>query len=283
MDDLHGGVAVITGGASGIGLATARRLGREGMRIVLADVERDALDRAARDLGAEGLEVLAVPTDVGDRDEVEALARATWDRFGAANVLFNNAGVALFGGMETMRHEDWEWLVRVNLWGVIHGIEAFVPRMIAQGGYRHIVNTASFAGLVPNQGLGVYCATKYAVVGISEVLQRDLSGHGIGVSVLCPMVVETNIGTCERNRPASLRAGDEPSSDDPGPPDEETPVARPLVGGRLKADEVAERVLDAIRRRDLYILTHAASREYIRRRFERIDHAFDRATPGRSG
>ena len=207
MEELAGKVAVITGGASGIGLATARRLARDGARLVLADVERPALEEAAREIGALGAEVLAVPTDVGERADVERLAEETYARFGAAHLLFNNAGVALFGGIETMRHEDWEWLIRVNLWGVIHGIESFVPRMVEGGEGGHIVNTASFAGLVPNQGLGVYCTTKYAVVGLSEVLYRDLSGYGIGVSVLCPMVVETRISSCERNRPAELGGG----------------------------------------------------------------------------
>jgi NAD(P)-dependent dehydrogenase (short-subunit alcohol dehydrogenase family) len=269
MEDLRGKVAVITGGASGIGLATARRLGEEGMRLVLADIEPAPLERAARELSTEGAEVLAVPTDVGDRDQVEALAARTYDRFGAAHVLFNNAGVAIFGGIETMRHEDWEWLIRVNLWGVIHGIESFVPRMIEQGSEGHIVNTASFAGLVPNQGLGVYCTTKYAVVGLSEVLQRDLSQHGIGVSVLCPMVVETNISSCERNRPPELGG-----SAESGPPEQLDEAPRPLVGGTMKAEEVAERVLEAIRDGSLYILTHEGSAPYIRRRFERIQKAF---------
>jgi NAD(P)-dependent dehydrogenase (short-subunit alcohol dehydrogenase family) len=269
MDDFRGKVAVITGGASGIGLATAQRLGEEGARLVLADVEREALERSARALRTRGFEVLALPVDVGDRAQVEALAAETYARFGATDVLFNNAGVSIFGGIETMRHEDWEWLIRVNLWGVVHGIESFLPRMIEQGGDRHIVNTASFAGLVPNQGLGVYGATKYAVVGISEVLQRDLSRYGIGVSVLCPMVVETRIGASERNRPRELGGGRAAGF----PPPEAAP--RTIVGGTIKPEEVAERVLDGIRKGKLYILTHPAARPYIRRRFERIDQAFE--------
>ncbi len=270
MEELGGKVAVITGGASGIGLATARTLAREGMRLVLADIEPETLERATQELAAQGADVLGVPTDVGDRAAVERLAEQTYDRFGAAHVVFNNAGVALFGGIETMSHEDWEWLVRVNLWGVIHGVESFVPRMIKGGEGGHIISTASFAGLVPNQGLGVYCATKYAVVGLSEVLYRDLSGYGIGVSVLCPMVVDTNISSCERNRPAEL-GGDSTGF----PPEGTAESPRPIVGETMKADEVAERVLEGIRTGRLYILPHEESRPFIRRRFERIDRSFE--------
>ncbi len=270
MEELGGKVAVITGGASGIGLATARTLAREGMRLVLADIEPETLGRATHELAGQGVDVLGVPTDVGDRAAVERLAEQTYDRFGAAHVVFNNAGVALFGGIETMSHEDWEWLVRVNLWGVIHGVESFVPRMIKGGESGHIISTASFAGLVPNQGLGVYCATKYAVVGLSEVLYRDLSGYGIGVSVLCPMVVDTNISSCERNRPAELGGGSTGF-----PPESTAESPRPIVGATMKADEVAERVLEGIRTGRLYILPHEESRPFIRRRFERIDQSFE--------
>jgi NAD(P)-dependent dehydrogenase (short-subunit alcohol dehydrogenase family) len=270
MDEISGRVAVITGGASGIGLATARTLAREGMRIVLADIERSALEKAAGEIGALGVETLAVPTDVGDRASVEHLAAETYDRFGAAHVLFNNAGVALFGGIETMSHQDWEWLIRVNLWGVIHGVESFVPRMIQGKEGGHIVNTASFAGLVPNQGLSVYCTTKYAVVGLSEVMYRDLSAYEIGVSVLCPMIVDTHISNSERNRPAEL------GGENIGlPPKGEEEAPRATVGGVMKAEDVAERVLDGIRTGRLYVLTHEESRPFIRRRFERIDRSFE--------
>jgi NAD(P)-dependent dehydrogenase (short-subunit alcohol dehydrogenase family) len=270
MDELRGKVAVITGGASGIGLATAKRLAREGMRVVLADIERSALDRATEEIRGLGAEVLSVLVDVGERAQVEALAEETFDQMGAAHVLFNNAGVAIFGGIETMSHEDWEWLIRVNLWGVIHGVESFVPRIIQQGEGGHIINTSSFAGLVPNQGLGVYCTTKYAVVGLSEVLYRDLSSYGIGVSVLCPMVVETNINQSTRNRPVELGGGEVAPT-----PLEESPNPRPLVGATLKAEQVAERVLEGIRKKDLYILTHEESRAPIQRRFARIERAFE--------
>lgn len=270
MDEFADKVAVITGGASGIGFATAKRLAAEGMRIVLADIEAGPLETAGREIGALGAEVLTVRTDVGDRAQVEALVAATWARFGGAHILFNNAGVAVSGPIQEMTHEDWEWSIRVNLWGVIHGVEAFVPRMIAQGEGGHIVSTASFAGLVPNTGLGVYCVTKYGVVALSECLFRDLSAEGIGVSVLCPMRVQTNIDSSARNRPAELGGTGAP------PPREqvEQEVAQYLAGGTITAEEVAEKVLWAIRRGELYILPHQESRGFIRRRFERIDRAF---------
>jgi len=268
MEELSGRVAVITGGASGIGLATARRLAREGMRIVLADIERDSLDAAARGLAEGGTEVLGVLTDVGDLGQVHRLAEQTFSRFGAAHLVFNNAGVAISGPIQAMHHEDCEWLIRVNLWGVIHGVEAFAQRLIDQGEGGHIVNTASFAGLVANEGLGVYCVTKYGVVALSECLYRDLSPYGIGVSVLCPMRVETNIETSERNRPAVL-GGPQMS---PVYTEEET---RNLVGRTIAPDDVAEKILRAVQQKQLYIHTHEEARAFIRRRFERIDRAFD--------
>jgi NAD(P)-dependent dehydrogenase (short-subunit alcohol dehydrogenase family) len=265
VEELSGQVAVITGGASGIGLATARLLAREGMRVVLADIEKPVLDRAATEIAGLGAEVLAVPTDVGDLAQVQALADAAFTRFGGVHLLFNNAGVAVGGPLQDMTHEDWEWVLRVDLWGVIHGVEAFVPRMIAQGEGGHVVSTASFAGLVPNRDLGVYCVAKYGVVALSECLYRDLRETGIGVSVLCPMRVTTNIDASERNRPAQLGG--------PGAIPEQIP-AGDLAGRTLTADEVAELVVRGVRRGELYIVTHAESREFVRRRFERIDRAY---------
>lgn len=273
MDEFVGKVAVITGGASGIGFATAKRLAREGMKIVLADIEQEPLDAATREIAALGAEVLGVRTDVGDRAQVEALAQRTWDRFGGAHILFNNAGIAVGGAIQDMKHADWEWSIRVNLWGPIHGVEAFVPRMIAQKQGGHIVTTASFAGLVANTGLGVYCVTKYGVVALSECLYRDLSSEGIGVSVLCPMRVQTNIDTSERNRPRELGGTGAP----PPPRQVEAEVAQYVAGSTITADEVAEKVFWAIQHGELYILTHPESRSFIRRRFERIDRTFERA------
>ena len=180
--DLQGRVAVITGGASGIGLATARGLRARGASLVLADIEQGPLDAAARELDA-----LGVVCDVRSKASVDALADAAYSRFGRADIVFHNAGVAVGGPMVEMTHADWEWLMAVNLWGPINGVEAFLPRMVeaakadpgpARG---HMLFTASFAGLVPNVGLGPYCVTKYGVVAMAEVLHKELRSDGIEI------------------------------------------------------------------------------------------------------
>lgn len=271
MDTLSGRVAVITGGASGIGFATAQALASEGARLVLADIDQEALDAAVLDLHNRGAEAIGVKCDVGHLPEVEELADRAWEAFGGAHILFNNAGVAMGGPIQSMTHEDWDWLIRVNLWGVIHGVETFVPRMVAAGEGGHVVNTASFAGLVPNTGLGAYCVTKYGVVALSECLARDLRNEGIGVSVLCPMQVETGImANSARSRPVEFG----------GPSSVAAPAAEPgrqtgTVGSSISPVVVAERVVQAIKQDELYILTHPESRGFIRRRFERIDRAFE--------
>jgi NAD(P)-dependent dehydrogenase (short-subunit alcohol dehydrogenase family) len=265
MEQLVGRTAVITGGASGIGLATARLLAAEGMQLVLADIEKGPLDAAAHELGA-----LGVRTDVGSLADVQALADAAFSYNGHVDVVFNNAGVAVGGPMVDMSHADWEWLMRVNLWGPIHGVEAFLPRMVARGSGGHLLFTASFAGLTPNVGLGPYCVTKYGVVAMAEVLQKELRDHDIGVSVLCPMRVATNIGSSERNRPEALGGPDV----SPAVPDQ-AEDNRDLAGRVLPVEEVAADVVDAIKRNRLYIVPHAESRAFVRRRFERIDRAYE--------
>lgn len=260
MQELAGKTAVVTGGASGIGLATARLLRAEGMNLVIADIEAGPAAAAAAELDG-----LAVVCDVGDRASVEALADRAFDRYGAVHLVFNNAGVAVGGPIVEMGHDDWEWLMRVNLWGPIHGVEAFLPRMVAQRQGGHVLFTASFAGLVPNVGLGVYCVTKYGVVALAEVLRKEMAPEGIGVSVLCPMRVETNIATSERNRPDHLGgAGGSPGVADQS---EENPD---LAGRVLPVEEVALQVLDAIRSNRLYILPHAESLPFVENRFARI-------------
>src|SRR5712664_1005748 len=174
-------------------------------------------------------------------------------------------GVAVHGSLDSASHRDWEWVLGVNLWGVIHGIEAFVPRMIAQKEPGHIVNTASMAGLIASQGLGVYNTSKYAVVGLSETLQKDLRQYDIGVSVLCPMGVSTKIRTSERNRPTDLQNAKGP---------EENDWFR-LIGRYLPPEDVAGRVLRAVKANRLYVITHEEAREPLRRRFERMDRAFE--------
>ncbi len=257
MKELAGRVAVVTGAGSGIGRALSQALAREGMRIVAADVDEAGLAETIK-----GLDAIAVRTDVTDLAQVQVLADRAWESFGAVHVLCNNAGVAVWGGLETATHRDWQWVLGVNLWGVIHGIEAFVPRMTARKSEGHIVNTASMAGLIASQGLGVYNTSKYAVVGLSETLVKDLRPYGIGVSVLCPMGVATRIRESERTRPAALTNAQ---------PRQSAPVE--LIGRTLAPEHVADMVVAAIRRNQLYVIPHEESLEAIRRRFQRIERS----------
>ncbi|GGC58937.1 SDR family NAD(P)-dependent oxidoreductase [Chelatococcus reniformis] len=269
MDIIEGKVAVITGGASGIGLATARSLARQGAKLVLADIEAPALDKAVTELKAAGAEVIGVRADVSNRDSVAALADAAWNHFGAVHIVFNNAGVAVFGPMQDMTHADWDWTMRVNVWGPIHGVEVFVPRLIAQGQGGHVLFTASFAGLISNRDLGPYSVSKAAVVAMAECLAKDVKRHGIGVSVLCPMRVETRIDESFRNRPAELGGS--------------TPIVYPdkesgsLEGRTLPVAGVGDLVVDSIKRNDLYIITHKETETFLERRFDRLKAAMAHA------
>ena len=270
MDTFEGKGAVVTGGASGIGFATAKQLGAKGARVVLADVDGVALEAAVAQLRAAGIAADGVVCDVSSLESVQALADESFHRLGAVHLVFNNAGVAVGGPIVEMTHQDWRWVIDVDLWGPIHGVEAFLPRMVEQGEGGHVLFTASFAGLVPNVGLGPYCVAKYGVVALAEVLARELREHGIGVSVLCPMRVATNIGSSERNR-----------SDDYGGPDSASVVLAQgedndaLAGRVLDVDDVAALTIDAVIDERLYVLPHDESRVAIRRRFERIDRTFE--------
>jgi NAD(P)-dependent dehydrogenase (short-subunit alcohol dehydrogenase family) len=269
MDDFEGKVAVVTGAASGIGLGLVTRFGQQGMNVVLADVQRDALDAAAagltEQLGAD--RVLAVPTDVRHEDEVEALAAATFERFGTAHVLCNNAGIGT-GGLAWMVPADrWRWIVEVNLLSVAHGIRAFVPRMIEQG-QGHVVNTASAAGVNTGPVMSPYYATKHAVVALSESLHFDLqmTGAPVGVSVLCPEWVRTNIADSERNRPDDVAEIVMP----PDAPVEARSVLQGLVDGGLDPADVAGTVVDAIRSGRFWIFTHDTTVGIAKRRWDAI-------------
>src|SRR5262245_25541010 len=264
MDSLRNRTAVVTGGASGIGRALCLVFAREGARVVVADLDEDGAARTAEEVTKGGGQAIHARTDVSRLPDVEALAERAFGQFGSVHVLCNNAGVAVHGGLEAATHRDWEWLIGVNLWGVIHGIEAFVPRMIARKEAAHIVNTASMAGLIASQGLGVYNTTKYAVVGLSETLQKDLRPYQIGVSVLCPMGVATGIQQSERARPAHLKNAH------PGSRRE-----IPLIGRTLTPEHVADRVLSAIYDNRLYVITHDEGLEPLRRRFERMARAIE--------
>jgi len=266
MDEFRDRVAVITGGGGGIGAALADAFAARGARIVLADLDEAALARVGERLGRRGADVLAVPTDVTNLGSVCALADAVERRFGAVHLVCNNAGVGTFGQLAAATQADWDYTMRVNFWGVVHGLEVFVPRLIAQGAGGHVINTASMAGLVGMQWLGVYCASKFAVVGLTEALHRELRPHGIGVSVLCPMLVDTGINeNSVRNRPPELR--------NPGAP--VVPPAGALVGSTIAPEEVARRVVRGVERKDLYIFTHREQREILRRRAARQDAMFE--------
>lgn len=268
-DPFRGRVAVVTGAASGIGRGLAGAFAARGARVVLADLDAAGLERAASELRSEGTDVLAVLTDVTKRESVFELAERTFEAFGTAHVVCNNAGVAAYGEMHTAPHDEWRFVMDVNFWGVVHGIEAFVPRLVDQGD-GHVVNTASMAGLVGMSVLGIYAASKFAVVGLSESLRRELSGRGVGVSVLCPMIVATAINqNAARLRPEALKSQ--------VPEALTRPVAQTapsFQGGVIEVDEVARRVLRAVERNDLYVLTHPEQEEILRRRHRKIESMF---------
>jgi len=271
MKELAGKVAVVTGGASGIGRAMAERFQAGGMKIVLADIEGDALKQTVSELSASG-PVVALHTDVAKAEDVQALAEFALHSFGGVHVLCNNAGVGMGGAIWEHSVKDWEWLLGVNVWGVVHGVRTFVPIMLNQREECHIVNTASAAGLDPRPWLGMYSASKSAVVAISEALQQELAmtGAKIGVSVLCPAIVNTRIGEAERNRPAALTN----DSDDEAPPQAVAfgEAFKAALAQGLPPEKVADEVLAAILGDRFYILTHGDSEARIRSHFERILH-----------
>lgn len=263
--DYAGKAAVITGGASGIGLATAKALAERGAVPILLDIEPAALEKAAAEFSGP---VETHVCDVTSLDRMNALAAEIGDRHEGVHIVFNNAGIAVGGPVSETSHDDWRWTIDVDLWGPIHGVEAFLPQVKRAGEGGHLLFTASFAGLAPNIGLGPYCVAKYGVVALAEVLQKELRGDGIGVSVLCPMRVTTNIDASARNRQADYGAGDTPELDT-------SSAEADLAGGVLTVEEVADMVVRAIDENQLYILPHAESREFVSRRFRRIERAFD--------
>ena len=264
-------VAVITGAASGIGKGLAERFAAEGMRVVLADVEEESLAKLATDLKAKSATVLTVKTDVSNAAAVEDLAVQTLDTFGAVHILCNNAGVVCSRPVWEHTLADWEWVLGVNLWGVIHGIRAFVPRMLAQGDKCHIVNTASILGLVGGSGEGIYKVSKHGVVVLSETLADELAQKeaNIQVHVLCPGWVRTGILESSRNRPDALQN-----------PKVEVPQRQETIGSSrnvrtemeagMSPAEVAEHVYNAIQTGVFYIHTHPEHKAWVRERMERI-------------
>ena len=279
MIEFKGKVAVVTGAASGIGRGMADRFAAEGMEVVLADVSDDALQAAESEMSEAGHTVLAVRTDVSRAEQVDALAARAVERFGAVHVVCNNAGVGSGGMLWEQPIEDLEWVLNINLWGVIHGVRAFVPIMLKQGEEAHIVNTASMAGLLAGPMMGAYNISKFGVVALSETLQHELnaaSGGKIGVSVLCPGFVNTNIGESGLRRPS-------------GPPPEPAPGSpealgrdafRQMMASGMAPSEVARQVFEAVRDRRFYILTHD---EFKPRVTERAKNIVEGRAPGSPG
>lgn len=270
MKDFKDRVAVVTGAGSGIGRAMVDRFAREGMKVVLADVEEEALSKAEAELREKGATVLSVRTDVSKGADIEKLAQETLDAFGGVHVLCNNAGVSDTGGMIWQKSlADWEWVMGVNLWGVIHGVRVFLPIMMDRGDEGHIVNTASIAGLMSAPGLNIYGVTKHAVVSLSESLYLELQGAGskIGVSVLCPGWVNTRIADADRNRPAELAKPVQEAD-----PNQEAmrQMVRGLLASGLSPDDVASQVIEAIRENKFYILTHPQMKPVIEMRAKNI-------------
>jgi len=278
MIDLTTSVAVVTGAGSGIGLGIAKTLARHGVRrFAVADVLPEHLETATTELEALDVEVLATVVDVAERDQVAAFAAQTWERFGRLHILVNNAGVG-YGGtaLHDIPYGDYDWVFGVNTFGVIHGIREFVPRIIETGEGGHVVNTSSIGGWQVLDGWhhGLYAATKYAVVALSEGLSQDLREHGVGVTVLSPGLVRTNLFLSSRHRPEKYGGSFERSLDHP--------AAMSLREGMLP-DEVGEFVVRAIRERVLYLFTHPEMRNLIEDRHDEVRRCLDYWTKYKAG
>lgn len=273
MDVFAGKTAFVTGGASGIGLALGRAFAQEGMNVMLADIEADALSEAAESLSGLRPKVRIVSCDVADPESVERAAQATIEAFGKVHVVCNNAGVAAAGGIDAISLDNWRWVLDVNLMGVLHGIRSFLPHLRAHGEGGHIVNTASMAGMNGGLGFSPYVASKFAVVGMSEGLAMQLRPHGIGVTIVCPHFVRTQLGASGRNR--QPRYGEGPTLE-PGSPaaDLLAELARRMEAG-VEPAAVAAQVLAAVRTNQLYVFTHSNMREQVADRFAAILQAMD--------
>ncbi len=265
MKDVAGKVAFITGGASGMGLGMARAFSAAGMKVMIADIEQSNLDKAVAELKALGRDVAGVHTDVTNRDSVFAAAQATVERFGKVHVLVNNAGIGASGRAETTSVKNWRWTIDVNMWGVVWGLQAFVPLIESHGEGGHVVNTASMAGMFSWKELSAYNASKYAVVAITETMMAEHQKDNIGVSVLCPGVVATNLGTSARNRPEEYG----------GPTDSRSEEMVKMLAQGLNPDIVGEQVLEAIQADQPYIFTDPGLRTWIQARFDRILAGYD--------
>jgi len=276
--EFSGRVAVVTGAASGIGEGIARQAAREGMKVVLADIEAEPLSAAEQGVADLGAETLAVPTDVTAPVSVDALAAAAYDRFGAVHLLCNNAGVFQAGIVWERTRADWEWVMNVNFWGVLNGIRAFVPRMLEAGEPGHIVNTSSMAGVTTVAYTGPYVVSKFACAALTECLAHDLRAQGssIGVSCLVPGAVATNITSSSRNRPAALRNAPAPNSGEPAgaaAPDHEFTeqmLVDVLARQGLESDAAAAMVFDGVRAGTFWISTTDDYERLVTERFDAL-------------
>jgi NAD(P)-dependent dehydrogenase (short-subunit alcohol dehydrogenase family) len=274
MRDLAGKTAFVTGGASGIGLALGRAFAQAGMKVMLADIETDALTAAVKSLENVGPDIRGVVCDVADPSSVARAAKASYDAFGNVHVVCNNAGVAAGGGIDNISLDNWRWVLDVNLMGVLHGVRSFLPHLRGHGEGGHFVNTASMAGMQSEFGFSPYGASKFAVVSMSEGLAAQLRPLGIGVSVLCPSFVRTRIGESGRNRPQ--RYGPTPSLDPMSPAAAVVAEIASRLQAGLDPAAVAARVLDAIRNDELYVFTHPNLREEVDGRYAAIQAAMDK-------
>ncbi len=270
MNNLKGKVAVVTGGASGLGRAMALHFAREGMHVAIADIEQDKIDAVVAELKALGVKAIGAKTDVSKGEEVDALAKRVVSDLGGVHVVCNNAGVSPLGLAWENTLADWQWMIGVNLWGVIHGVRAFTPLLLAQG-EGHIVNTASVAGLINPPNSAMYNVTKHAVVALTETLHHDLKEKksNVGCSVLCPAYVPTGIADSERNRPATLA---NPASVQKSPEQlaKEAMLQKAVRSGKLSADDIGAAVLAAVKEDRFYILTHPRIKGAIQARMEDI-------------
>ena len=267
MDTFEGKTAVVTGGGSGIGRGMALAFAREGMNVVVSDIELEPAQAVASEVEALGVRSLAVKNDVADLESVRALAAASVDAFGSVQVLCNNAGVSVGRRGMHATHEDWQWVLGVNLWGVVHGMEAFLPGMLAQDEPCHIVNTSSMNGIFPSGRSAMYSTSKYGVLGLTETFANELAGTNVGISALCPAGVTTRIMESERNRPAEL----EP----PEPAPAHVPSSTFDLSPSLDPIEVGELVVIGIRRRQLHIFTDMKVRPLIEEHHARMMAEFD--------
>lgn len=266
MKDVKGKVAFITGGASGMGLGMARAFAEAGMKVMIGDIEIAPAQQAVDELKAKGLEAACVQVDVTKLESVQAAAQKTIETFGKVHVICNNAGVAVGGASETCSMRNWHWVVDVNLWGVVHGLQVFVPLILSHGEGGHVLSTASVAGMAPLRGAGPYNATKYAVVGIMETLMAEHRKDNLGVSVLCPGVVATNIGVSGRNRPDEYGGAVAPNPKD---------TTAAMIAKGLDPDIVGKQVLEAIIDNQNYIFTDPGLRNLIETRTKRILAGYD--------